>query len=505
MATTSEGSRCPDISYNGTELSYGGPLYYWRIKFWDEENNEGEWNTDVATFRMVPTSDYGAKIESGDYVKYQFVDGEYWLATEKKGTQYKFGYATTSRQNDPSDEDKVYKWMLEEIRDTNDNYITYEYFKHNGQIYPATTTYTGYDSTDGIFEVEFLRESRSDSLASYHAGFKVETDYRIYEIQAKINGAWVRKYELDYATGDNGVHSVLSTITVSGRDKEGNTTVLPATTFDYQEKGDDWEEDESYSIPEYFSRQSRGGARLADVNGDGLVDILMYDYVDEDKVYINDGDGWALSGYSIPVQFEAGNLDEGVRLADVNGDGLVDMLHSAYHSSSWQDQDVYINNGEGGWTLDSNYVIPEGVYFTCLSYTCDWADPGARLADVNGDGLADILSYKESGNNYVYINKGDGTGWSLSGTYSMPQPFVTSSGYDYGTRMADVNGDGLDDVLFGNDSYDRVVYINNGSAWAEDSNYNIPMNFKTDTNGMITACVSLILTAMDWPIWHTTV
>jgi len=50
--------------------------------------------------------------------------------------------------------------MLEEVRDLNDNYIKYEYYKNDGQIYPSKVKYTGYNTTDGIFEVEFLRESR---------------------------------------------------------------------------------------------------------------------------------------------------------------------------------------------------------------------------------------------------------------------------------------------------------------------------------------------------------
>jgi hypothetical protein len=107
MATTTEGNRCPDITYAGDELSYDGSVYYWRIKFWDNEDNEGDWSTDIATFRMVDSIIYGSKIESGNYFEYQFMDGEYWLATDKKGTQYIFGQATTSRQDDPNDDNKI--------------------------------------------------------------------------------------------------------------------------------------------------------------------------------------------------------------------------------------------------------------------------------------------------------------------------------------------------------------------------------------------------------------
>ncbi len=43
------GARSQDISYAGTTITLNGTLYYWRIKFWDNNNNEGAWS-DVATF-----------------------------------------------------------------------------------------------------------------------------------------------------------------------------------------------------------------------------------------------------------------------------------------------------------------------------------------------------------------------------------------------------------------------------------------------------------------------
>ena len=39
------GVRSQDISYNGTTLPLNGITYYWRIKFWDNNNNEGTWSS----------------------------------------------------------------------------------------------------------------------------------------------------------------------------------------------------------------------------------------------------------------------------------------------------------------------------------------------------------------------------------------------------------------------------------------------------------------------------
>lgn len=44
-------TRCEEISYAGSDLT-GGTTYYWRIKFWDDENTEGAWSTEQATFSL---------------------------------------------------------------------------------------------------------------------------------------------------------------------------------------------------------------------------------------------------------------------------------------------------------------------------------------------------------------------------------------------------------------------------------------------------------------------
>lgn len=42
-STVNEGDRCPDVSYGGTTLQ-GSTTYYWRLRFKDNEDGEGEWS-----------------------------------------------------------------------------------------------------------------------------------------------------------------------------------------------------------------------------------------------------------------------------------------------------------------------------------------------------------------------------------------------------------------------------------------------------------------------------
>ncbi len=52
MDNLDEGERCPEILYQGIKLTEDGTTYYWRIKFWDDEDNEGAWS-DPGMFTMA--------------------------------------------------------------------------------------------------------------------------------------------------------------------------------------------------------------------------------------------------------------------------------------------------------------------------------------------------------------------------------------------------------------------------------------------------------------------
>lgn len=57
MTSTAIGARSPDISYAGTTLTSNGTTYYWRIKFWDNNDIEGAWSaTAQFTMNQAPTA-----------------------------------------------------------------------------------------------------------------------------------------------------------------------------------------------------------------------------------------------------------------------------------------------------------------------------------------------------------------------------------------------------------------------------------------------------------------
>ncbi len=424
----------------------------------------GELATSTAS-----TTQYFVKYEDGKFITYTYANNQ-WIAKDKSGNIYTFGTTTDSRVDNPSDTTKIYTWMLDEVRDPNGNYVRYEYYKDGGQIYPYKIYYTGNTSTDGIFEVEFGRSSNLDFATSSAPGFTVETKSRINEITAKVNGSWVGKYTLDYATSTNRYKALLKSVTESGRDESGSITTLQPYVFSYQDSDTSgWASVPSWTLPEQFTDEygKSTGTVFADVNGDGLPDIIRSindpnpnpDVIVK-KVYINNGSGWTLNtSWQLPVGpyfIENGGDDMGYRVFDVNGDGLDDIVR--YRQDA--DRKAYINTGSG-W-VDTPAWYPPVPFVTSTT-----KDNGVRIVDINADGLPDLIFANNQTTNYTYLNTGNG--WATTTSWLAPYNIVDAQSKDNGLVIVDTNGDNLPDFLRGykitGSPYVREQYINNGSGW----------------------------------------
>ena len=78
MADTTEGNRCPDIIYTGSDLA-GNTTYYWRITFWDDDDTEGTGST-TQQFTTAETL-------SDDYTQDTGIVS-WWYLDESSGTRY---------------------------------------------------------------------------------------------------------------------------------------------------------------------------------------------------------------------------------------------------------------------------------------------------------------------------------------------------------------------------------------------------------------------------------
>ncbi|HOE64311.1 MAG TPA: VCBS repeat-containing protein [Candidatus Sumerlaeota bacterium] len=163
---------------------------------------------------------------------------------------------------------------------------------------------------------------------------------------------------------------------------------------------------------------------VADVDGDGDMDIIAASYhLNEISLWKNDGKGGGWEKTQIVADF-AGACS--VFPADVDGDGDIDIVAAAKDSNTvaW-----FVNNGTGGgWK--KNIVTTSFKGAACV-----------QAADFNNDGKIDIVGAAEiDGEIAWWRNDGGGTTWTKSFIKNL---FI---GAKY-VHAADVDGDGFCDVV----------------------------------------------------------
>jgi hypothetical protein len=95
-----------------------------------------------------------------------------------------------------------------------------------------------------------------------------------------------------------------------------------------------------------------------------------------------------------PTSYSVGQGPLAVVTADLNGDGIADLVTINPGDSTIS---VLLGNGDGSWT----FVVPEPKRGGCLFVT---------TADVNGDGIPDLIeSFADSGQLAIQLGNGDGT------------------------------------------------------------------------------------------------
>ncbi len=171
-----------------------------------------------------------------------------------------------------------------------------------------------------------------------------------------------------------------------------------------------------------------------------------------------------IPGFSVRHLMQTVGSYSAPTVADVNGDGLVDLLIGEKTTVDSGSVRLHINVGtaeQPEFGAGQYISTPQGL-LTVEATGCLGAAPA--VADINGDGLADLLIGKADGTIQLYIQEqpgaeGDGPIWSDYGRIK---------GIDVGERatpvQADWNSDGRPDLLVGNADGNIVLYLNIGTA-----------------------------------------
>lgn len=227
-----------------------------------------------------------------------------------------------------------------------------------------------------------------------------------------------------------------------------------------------------FNILDYLYFYDGGGVAVGDINNDGLPDILFTGNQVSNKLYLNKGN---FVFKDITARADIKSTDDewstGVTMADVNGDGWLDIyISQVNHLSKKGHNLLYINNGDTTFTeraeeygLDFEGLSTQAAFFdydldgdldlyllnhsihTRDSFTEAWQ----RIVDAprSGDKL-----YRNDGEHFTDVTRD-------AGIYS------SNLGYGLGLAISDMNNDGWPDIYIGNDFHENdYLYFNNGDG-----------------------------------------
>ncbi len=418
-------------------------------------------------------TNYFAKIES-HFTRFRRI-GDYWEGVSQSGSRSIYGQTHEARIVDPDNPTHVFEWLLEKEFDTHGNTIEFHYASYPGigNLNEKFLVEVRYGAGPGPWQnfhfVRFQYEDRPDWFEDCRSGFVVRSGKRLIQVDVGTQGPVLtnhaqgdfnqdgvpdnlnRRYLIGYEP--DSYRTLLKSITRVGAD---GVTRYPSTTYSYTSGSTATDLSAAGlaigSLNEPFSTFENPLIDLVDLNGDGLPDLLRTEPgFGGHTAFINAGQRGDKTG---SLQWNSGepmgagpdglawnsDLASGdSHLADVDGDGLVDLVRVVFDGAYYYRSIPGTQPSTVGWAGQARIAAqdfpPPMPHF----------DPDTRVADINFDKRMDIIKS---------IRVGDGAGYQIwynlgAEKYSPRVTVIPDAGFLLsapGVKVIDFNGDRVPDI-----------------------------------------------------------
>ena len=288
------------------------------------------------------------------------------------------------------------------------------------------------------------------------------------------------------------LQEVVGEVALSDFDGDGDLDAFATIrgSFDQMTKIKVWRNngDGTFAAPiEFPTGQGPAGIVIADFTGDGKPDVITANYGGSSiSLLRHNGLNGQQAGFLPPVTFNATNHAEKIAAADVNGDGILDVVvGETVDIGPLATLAVMINTGNGNFAAPVIYDAAPGGRF---------GSTAVALADLDNDGDVDLIGgglYQNGSidNGAVTIRRNNGNGTFgaaeiilFTNPNFVPNPKEITTGF--------INGDGFPDIVAavpsGRAIEGFVVVNSNGSG-----GFNTPVYYEASQQTFDVAVVDL--------------
>ena len=201
----------------------------------------------------------------------------------------------------------------------------------------------------------------------------------------------------------------------------------------------------------WWGTQNLHPRMMGDVNGDGRADIVAFKAGQGVYVALSNGAGFDPKSLWTAEFSNPGSQDQNPRMVgDVDGDGIADIVRFR----AGRGVHVALSNGAG--------FDPKTTWSTEFKWWGTQDQNPRMLADVNGDGLADIVAFQAGQG--VYVALSNGAGFDPMSLWSTEFKHIGTQ--DSSPRMVgDVDADGRADLVASRAGRGVYVALSNGAAF----------------------------------------